>query len=765
MPNQYSKFFNKVDDLEREIRRGDGTAAEPSDIIIYNTDSELIAFPQGDTIGNIEDLGNVNIGTTGPVNGDLLVYDAQTRQWRPGSQNTESDVPLYPFELINRDITFTLNDQTTGVAAATAFTITNGVQGTQTRHVGQTWSFLQPAIVFNPGYEGQNIAFTVTGGALTGTVGTDDPPDVVVTLTGNVIATTQTARLSLSGSATNVSAMGGSFTATGTIGQAYTLVLPTLTPDDGYTIGTAAYGAGSGNLTGTFGANDITVTRVLSGAASPIQRTITFTFVNNVTGPAAGVTFSGTTQAAQSGGIGDTWSFNEPTFVVNQGHSANITLTTTQGALRGTIGATAPANVVVTATGSITVNTFTATATYTGTTVGSAGATLGAGSFTTNLVGASATVPSNAATDGASRLDSTDLGNSGGGSTTTDQGAPVYPTDQNQVFAGATYTQTGSQATQTVREPLTNSVRYTNTITRNATNTSNRTVQVIVSGTIPTGQNFANEGGVATIEVGIPQAGDTGSAPPTRTAPCGRLAAGDSCTDTTTINAGGTTTGSRTVTRQQTGTGTYTFNAAPSATTVRENDTITYNVSGVTTTHSSNAAGAQYTWTFNGAFSGTRTGSTVQITPTTTGTVTATVTGSFTGDHSSTFTHTATPAAVTVEAAGCTGTATATLVRVEQVDFNDSRCVYNIQSSTGFFVTFNGAVAGLTGGTVRTPGEHTLFFTRNQFLGATPIRGAVPTNAGGLICSGTGAEVAFNGGANDPSNTRRCPTGSFTIPT
>lgn len=602
---------------------------------------------------------------------------------------------------IQRTVTFTVVNQIAGPTAG--YTISHETQASQTGIIGGTWSFLQPTVTANAGYTLDNINISLTSGALTGTFGATAPDNIVITITGTVTATTQTARLSLSGTVANVSTTGGTFSDSGTIGEEYTLVLPTITPDPGYSIGTVAYGGGSGQLTGTFGASDISVSRVLSGTATAIQRRITFTVVNNINGPTAGYTLTNDSQAAQTRTIGQRWSFNQVGFTIGAAYDGNITVTVTSGALSGTVGATAPPNVVVTLGGNVRLApvAFTATGTYNGGTFSSAGGTPSTSDFTTNQAGplSVTSIASNAATDGQSRLDSTNLGTSGGTSSTGAFGACGSLTPATtQVFTGMSYTASGTQSATVTVSAVTRSTRYTNTQTVAPRSTSQRTQTVTLRGTIPTGASppFTDAGDPSSVQVSITQAGDTASSAPSRRAPCGTLAVGRSCTDTTTVTPSSTSTTSQACTSTLTGTGTLSVSARASSSTVDVGSSVTFSA----TTPVTNYVGSlrySYTWTLSGGgLSGTRTGSSISVTPTAAGTVTASLRVTAPGQGGSTFSATASASTTAEQNDPCaTVTASATVTGCTVPSAVTTNCVCTLVVSGVGQVDFFGRNFGV----------------------------------------------------------------------
>ena len=671
---------------------------------------------------------------------------------------------------IVRTISLRVVNNLTGPAAG--YTITNGGDRSLMATIGQTWNFIAPSVTPNAGFTIGGLNVDVTAGALTGTVGTDPVPEVVVTITGTVTASTFNATLSLSGAVPNVTATGGTLLASGTIGQPYTLELPTLTPDPGYLIGTAAYGGGAGALTGTFAAANIAVTRVLSGAAVAIQRTITFTFVNNIGGNGAlgtGYTLTNTAQADQTGIIGDSWSFNNPGFTINSGFDGNINITLTSGTLTGTFGATDPINVIVTASGNVNaaVVPFTATGTRTSAAViGSGGGTPVASGFDTNLAGpiTVSAVPPNTPVDGASRLDSTNLGTSGGVTTTGAFGScgGLSP-DRDQVFAGASFTQNGTQTASTSTTALTRRIRYTNTVTASPVNAPARDFLVTLTGTIPTGATppFTDEGQPASVQVAVRQAGDTANPVPTQRTPDGTvLTAGQTHTETTTVTAASTGSTTRACTNPTTGTGTYTFDVVSTATDVEVGALAVFSITNVDTSFDG-GADADYQWTVsNGTITAGQGGTSIMVTAGSVGTLSATATNSFTGGEGSTFTHTDS-ASIPVVASGCTATVSAT-----QGGNCNTGGIFPSEG-TSFNYTSNAARTGF-GTQGLSAGDTIPTFSLGAGSGTTCIAAnntfyLYPTDTSGVVCSGTGVRIISTGFSFFPVVRPTLALSTFTI--
>lgn len=232
---------------------------------------------------------------------------------------------------------------------------------------------------------------------------------------------------------------------------------------------------------------------------------------------------------------------------------------------------------------------FVPTASYTGGTFAAAGGTIPTGSYNTNIANPSASIGSNAATDGQSALAFVQLSAVESYDGMFDNLSPA----NNQVFDGTTFTQSYTEdGTSTARR------QYTNTITQLRGDTNARTETVTVNGNIPKGQNFENEGGATSATMSVPQSGDTGANPPARAIPAdyggGTLAAGSSVARNGPVSAI-----ERNGTQSATGTGTLSITVAESATEVDEGDTITYSLSDISTTFTG-TQNRTYSWELAG---------------------------------------------------------------------------------------------------------------------------------------------------------------------
>lgn len=287
---------------------------------------------------------------------------------------------------------------------------------------------------------------------------------------------------------------------------------------------------------------------------------------------------------------------------------------------------------------------FVPTASYTGGTFAAAGGTIPTGSYNTNIANPSASIGSNAATDGQSALAFVQLS----ATEVYDGMFDVLSPANDQVFDGTTFTQSYTEdGTSTARR------QYTNTITQLRADTNARTETVTVNGTIPTGQNFENEGGATSATMSVPQSGDTGANPPARAIPAdyggGTLAAGSSVARNGPVSAI-----ERNGTQSATGTGTLSITVAESATEVDEGDTITYSLSDISTTFTG-TQNRTYSWEFAGGITDITTSSDASPVVTTTGdgAVVATCTLTFPGADGTNFSAMDSET-TTVNASGCT---------------------------------------------------------------------------------------------------------------
>ena len=115
---------------------------------------------------------------------------------------------------------------------------------------------------------------------------------------------------------------------------------------------------------------------------------------------------------------------------------------------------------------------------------------------------------------------------------------------------------------------------------------------------------------------------------------------------------------------------------------------------------------------------------------------------------------------------GCMGSVTATFSQRVDRGGLDSECRYDVASDTGFWCVFPGGTAGQTCPNLMTsPTADAIFYTPRNIVTAAPAQNSVfPANAAGLLCSGTGAQVSFNGGSVDTTiNNTNCGTGTFNI--
>ena len=258
----------------------------------------------------------------------------------------------------------------------------------------------------------------------------------------------------------------------------------------------------------------------------------------------------------------------------------------------------------------------------------------------------------NLATDGESTLTSQAL--TADVSTSDDGPAHSYAPPQNQVAEEkGTFTQTGVQPTATVTTPRT---RYTNTVTTAADDSDARPISFTLTGNIPSG--YYNAGTAITPQTdSATQNGETALAAPNQTTPGGTtLTPGQQHIEFGT--PGSPVAGTRSVTRNRTATGTFSFGVVTPAALLCGNDWVSNVAPGSFSTSFSGTPSVGYQWNITGPVSpSSPSGSSVSVSTTGAGNIVGTLSGSFTTTVSgvtSTWSHSATTTGTTATEAVAT---------------------------------------------------------------------------------------------------------------
>ena len=344
------------------------------------------------------------------------------------------------------------------------------------------------------------------------------------------------------------------------------------------------------------------------------------------------------------------WSLTQNGSIITSGsgEESNVMFTATASSSGSSdtfvLTATDPFNASATSSHSVTLSTtFSPSASFSGTQpIPASSTTVAIGDVTTNIANpVVVSFSDNRATDGASRLDSSFSDGGFSDSFTSCTGTISPPRDD--VRSGTTYSYTGSRTrTRTFGTDVT-TYRTVQTTAPASTSTEPRTVTI--TGTIPTGMGFANEGTATSANFSVMIAGDTAQATPTQNAPCNsNLAVGSTCqvtntpaTQTTPVSCSLSTTGtgSLVVNINQGGQG-YTTGTQYTATPVVSTNTFPSTPS--------------YSWTVTGGASASGTGNSISFTPTSATTTVINLTATLTDARGNTVTDTAQASVTTVSA-------------------------------------------------------------------------------------------------------------------